>query len=68
MRLSSNEIESRNHCTQLTVKSPPLTLNSGSVPALGDVVVDTLVVVGRWLHLLSPSTTCCCHCHIPYVT
>ena len=32
MRLSSNEVESRNHCTQLTVKLPPLTLNSGSVP------------------------------------
>ena len=32
MRLSSNEVESRNHYTQLTVKSPPLTLNSGSVP------------------------------------
>ena len=32
MRLSSNEIESRNHCTQLIVKSPPQTLNSGFVP------------------------------------
>ena len=32
MRLSSNEVESRNHCTQLTVKLPPLTLSSGSVP------------------------------------
>ena len=32
MRLSSNKIESRNHCTQLTVKPPPLTLSSGSVP------------------------------------
>ena len=34
MRLSSNEVESRNHCTQLTVKPPPLTLSSGSVPDL----------------------------------
>ena len=34
MRLSSNEIESRNHCTQLIVKPPPPTLSSGSVPGL----------------------------------
>ena len=34
MRLSSNEVESRNHCTQLTVKPPSLTLSSGSVPAI----------------------------------
>ena len=33
MQLSSNEVESRNHYTQLTVKLPPLTLSSGSVPA-----------------------------------
>ena len=32
MRLSSNEVENRNHCTQLTVKLPPLTLSSRSVP------------------------------------
>ena len=32
MQLSSNEVENRNHCTQLTVKLPPLTLSSGSVP------------------------------------
>ena len=32
MRLSSNEVESRNHCIQLTVKPHPLTLSSGSVP------------------------------------
>ena len=32
MRLSSNEIESQNHRTQLTVKPPPLTLSRGSVP------------------------------------
>ena len=32
MRLSSNEVESRNHCTQLTLKPPPLTLSCGSVP------------------------------------
>ena len=31
MRLNSNEVESRNHYTQLTVKPPPLTLSSGSV-------------------------------------
>ena len=36
MRLSSNEVENRNHCTQLTVKLPPLTLSSGSVPGEGD--------------------------------
>ena len=32
MRLSSNEVESRNHCTQLILKPPPLTLSCGSVP------------------------------------
>ncbi|KAE8647125.1 hypothetical protein Csa_021542 [Cucumis sativus] len=36
--------------------------------AARDVVVDTLVLVGRWLHLLSPSTTCCCRRHMEYVT
>jgi len=35
---------------------------------LGNVVVDTWVLVGRWLHLLSPSTTCCSRRHIQYVT
>ena len=40
MRLSSNEVESRNHCTQLTVKPPPLTLSSGSIPV--DMVVTVL--------------------------
>ncbi|QHN95485.1 uncharacterized protein DS421_18g610070 [Arachis hypogaea] len=28
----------------------------------------TLVLADRWLRLLSPSTTCCCRRHIPYVT
>ena len=32
MQLSSNKVENRNYYTQLTVKLPPLTLSSGSVP------------------------------------
>ena len=42
MRLSSNEVESRNHCTQLTVKPPLLTLSSSSVHAQKNDQVDSL--------------------------
>ena len=43
MRLSSNEVESRNHCTQLTVKPPPLTLSSGSVPASTPLLEENML-------------------------
>ena len=43
MRLSSNEVESRNHCTQLTVKPPPLTLSSGSVPASAPLLEENML-------------------------
>ena len=53
MRLSSNEVESQNHCTQLTLKLPPLTLSSGSVPArksLYSCMVVLLLCLLKFIH------------------
>lgn len=52
--LSSPGLCLAHYLTDISYSCPPLT-------ATPVIVVDTIVLVGCWLHLLSPSRTYCCH-------